>query len=73
MERITEFTVSVFIIGGTDSKKMPSVAEQTVVSPVGCGRAHRYHRKIVNKEHYCGEYRKSEPAVCDNFIDLVGG
>ena len=52
---------------------MPAVAEHSVVHPVGRERADSDHGDVVDKEHDNCEYRKSEPAVCDDLIDLVGG
>ena len=52
---------------------MPAVAEESVVSPIRSGSSDAYHGNIVNEEHDGYENRKSEPAVCDNLIDLVGG
>ena len=52
---------------------MPAVAEHSVVHPVGRERADSDHGDVVDEEHDNCEYRKSEPAVCDDLIDLVGG
>ena len=52
---------------------MPAAAEQTVVRPVGSGRAHGDHGDVVNKEHNSRENRQTQPAVGYNFIDFVGG
>ena len=51
---------------------MPAVAEETVVRPVGSGRAHGDHGDVVNKEHNSRENRKTQPAVGHDFIDFVG-
>ncbi len=49
----------------------PAVAEQSVVRPVRRPRAGSDHRDQVYEEHNYGEYRKTEPAVRDDLIDLI--
>ena len=44
---------------------MPAVAEQTVVCPIRCRRADRYHGDVVHEEHNDRENRKAEPTVGD--------
>ena len=52
---------------------MPAIAEHTVVCPVGSGSADADHCDPVNKEHDQCEDRKTEPAVGDDLIYLIGG
>ena len=51
---------------------MPAITEQTVVCPVGRGRANGNHGNVVNEEHDGCEDRKTQPAVGDDLIDLIG-
>ena len=51
---------------------MPAAAEQTVVRPVGSGRAHGDHGDVVNKEHNSRENRQTQPAACYDFVDFIG-
>ena len=61
-------------LGGAaaDAEKMPSVAEQTVVCPVGRRRADAHHSYPVDDEHNKREDRQTQPAVGDDTVDLVG-
>ena len=61
----------VLVLCRADTEHMPTVAEETVVRPVGRGGADRHHRDPVHKEHHEREDRKSEPAVGNDLIDLV--
>ena len=51
---------------------MITVSEQSVVCPVCCRCADGYHGNVVNQEHDQCEDRQTQPAVGNNFIDLVG-
>ena len=51
---------------------MPTIAEETVVRPVGSGRAHGDHGDVVNKEHNSRENRQTQPAVSYDFVDFIG-
>ena len=60
-------------VGRADAEEVPAVAKQTVVSPVGSGRADSHHRNVVYDEHYNCEDGKTQPAVCNDLIDLIRG
>ena len=51
---------------------MITVAEQTVVCPVGCGRADGDHRDPVDEEHHNREDRQTQPAIRHDTVDLIG-
>ena len=54
-----------------DPEHMPTVAEQSVVCPVGRGGADRHHRDPIDQKHHEREDRKPEPAVGDDPVDLI--
>ena len=61
------------ILAVADTYKVITVAEKTVVCPVGRTFADADHRDIVHKKHNYYENRQSEPAVGDDLVDFVGG
>ena len=50
---------------------MESVTEEIIVCPVGSPCARSLHGDEVNESHYKGKYRKSQPTVSNDLVDLV--
>ena len=55
------------------AKQVVAVPEQAVVGPVGGGCSNGHHGDPVNREHHQRKNRQAQPAVGDDFVDLVGG
>ena len=58
---------------GSDSEKMPAVAEYAVICPVRGPGSDGCYRNIVYDKHYDCENRERRPPVRNDFIDLIGG
>ena len=52
---------------------MPSVSEHSVICPVGRKASDRHHGDIVDKEHNKSKNGKTEPPVCNNPVNFIGG
>ena len=70
---IAVFSGDLIVIRTADAEQIPAVAEQTVVCPIRCRRADRYHGYVVHQEHNDCEDRKTQPTVGNDLIDLIGG
>ena len=61
------------VVLGADAQEVPTVAEYTVVGPVGGEGAHGGYRNVVDQEHDDREDGQSGHAVGDHPVELIRG